>query len=177
MGLRDPARALRVAVRTGDDAKVAALVDWLLRTVPLIWPGEDKAPLAKVSIIRGSVDASTDGFAFRLDDATGIVRAIRRPDEVPQLMWVIVSCASMMVLRSIRRGRPCGRWCHLSRSLSLGSGSVAQWQQRALGWPATASTMRYSRCRKRQPTKTPHAGWWSASSARAHHFDTPTPMA
>ena len=85
MGLRDPARALRVAVRTGDDAKVAALVDWLLRTVPLIWPGEDKAPLTKVSIIRGSVDASTDGFAFRLDDATGIVRAIRRPDEVPQL--------------------------------------------------------------------------------------------
>ena len=85
MGLRDPARALRLAVRSGDDAKVAALVDWLLRTVPLIWPGEDKAPLISVSIIRGAVDASSDGFAFRVDEATGIVRAIRRQDEVPQL--------------------------------------------------------------------------------------------
>ena len=83
--LRDPARALRLAVRAGDDAKVAALVDWLLKTVPLAWPGDDKAPLISMSVIRREVDASSDGFAFRIDESNGIVRAIFRQDEVPQL--------------------------------------------------------------------------------------------
>ena len=85
MGRSDPARALRVAVRSGNEQKLAALIDWLLRTVPLVWPGDDKAPLVAVSIIRGAADTtSSDGFAFRVDDHH-IVRGITSPDEVPQL--------------------------------------------------------------------------------------------
>ena len=33
-GLRDPARALRHAVRANDEARVVALIDWLLKKVP-----------------------------------------------------------------------------------------------------------------------------------------------
>ena len=80
--MRDPARSLRHAVRANDYAKVDALIDWLLKKVPLAWAEGGEAKLLSCSVIRGAMEsAAEDGFAFDVDDATGTVRAIRRPEE------------------------------------------------------------------------------------------------
>jgi hypothetical protein len=82
--LRDPARALRAAVRQDDEAKVGALINWLLKRVPLVWNDEETRGLVSVSIIRGAVDASTDGFAFEVDE-DHVVCHVRRREELPNL--------------------------------------------------------------------------------------------
>ena len=40
---RDPGAALRLAVRQDDDSKVAALIDFLLKRVPLQWDADGGA--------------------------------------------------------------------------------------------------------------------------------------
>lgn len=81
----DPARAMRHAVRCSDPEKVASLIDFLLKKVPLQWH-EQAGPtfeLASVSIIRAAADTEDDGFAFELNEKTHVINAIRRADEVP----------------------------------------------------------------------------------------------
>ena len=86
-------QALRTAVRQSDDAKVALLIDFLLKQVPLQWvsneevgeQGDDFA-LVTISIIRGTGDGVDDnGLAFETHEKTHIVHTIRRADEVPAL--------------------------------------------------------------------------------------------
>ena len=80
----DPARAMRHAVRSSDSEKVASLIDFLLKKVPLQWH-EQAGPtfeLASVSIIRAAADTEDDGFAFELNEKTHVINAIRRADEV-----------------------------------------------------------------------------------------------
>ena len=48
--------------------------------MPLLW--DDQYPLARCRVIRGRVAPGDDGFAFALDEATGVVSEVRRPDEV-----------------------------------------------------------------------------------------------
>lgn len=81
--LHDPARALRLAARRNDEAKLTALVDWLLRRVPLMWTAGEH-DLAFCSTIRGPVEQDGDGFAFE-EDAEHFIRRIRRAHEVPAL--------------------------------------------------------------------------------------------
>ena len=81
--LQDPARALRLAIRNYDEPKLALLIEWLLNGVPLLWDAQ--YPLARCRVIRGRVAPGDDGFAFALDEATGVVSELRRPDEVPQM--------------------------------------------------------------------------------------------
>ena len=85
----DPARAMRHAVRSSDSEKVASLIDFLLKKVPLQWvPPEQAGPtfeLASVSIIRGAADTEDDGFAFELNEKTHVINAIHRADEVPNI--------------------------------------------------------------------------------------------
>ena len=81
--LQDPARALRLAIRNYDEPKVTRLTEWLLNGVPLLWDAQ--YPLARCRVIRGRAVPGDDGFAFGLDDATGVVSEVRRPDEVPQM--------------------------------------------------------------------------------------------
>jgi len=81
--LQDPARALRLAIRHHDQPKLGRLVTWLLQQVPLQW--DEHFRLVKCSIIRGNVGPGDDGFAFDLDQDTGIVREVYRPDEAPEL--------------------------------------------------------------------------------------------
>ena len=81
--LQDPARALRLAIRNYDEPKLARLTEWLLNGVPLLW--DEQYPLARCRVIRGRVAPGDDGFAFAIDEATGVVSEVRRPDEVPQM--------------------------------------------------------------------------------------------
>lgn len=81
--LQDPARALRLAIRNHDQPKLGRLVTWLLQQVPLQW--DENYRLVKCSIIRGTVGPGDDGFAFDLDQDTGVVREVYRPDEAPEL--------------------------------------------------------------------------------------------
>jgi hypothetical protein len=76
---------MRHAVRCSDPEKVASLIDFLLKKVPLQWH-EQAGPtfeLASVSIIRAAADTEDDGFAFELNEKTHVINAIRRADEVP----------------------------------------------------------------------------------------------
>ena len=86
-GLRDPARALRHAVRANDEARVVALIDWLLKKVPLAFSEDNAAAkLISATVIRSLPDGTTsDGFAFGLNPATQTITAIHNHDEVPQL--------------------------------------------------------------------------------------------
>lgn len=105
--LRDPARALRRAVRTNDYAKVDALLDWLLKKVPLAF--SDATPIVTQAIVRGSVDPTNDGFAFDLDPRfNGAVTGIRNQSEVQQLAPGdrIVSVDGVPVTRPLREVVP-----------------------------------------------------------------------
>ena len=81
--MRDPARALRAAVRNGDDTRVGGLIDWLLKSVPLVFT-DGATPIITCAVIRGASDAPHNGLVFDVDGG-GYVRAIRRPEEVPSL--------------------------------------------------------------------------------------------
>lgn len=72
--LRDPGRALRQAVRASDDAKIAALLEWLLKRVPLVWSEGSDVTLSTINTIR-----SSEGFSFDINES-GVVRSIRRPE-------------------------------------------------------------------------------------------------
>ena len=75
-------------MRKDDDAKAAKLIDWLLKSVPLVWvEGAEGHQTVTASIIRGAADdaANGAGFAFDADDATHVVRKVHRAEEVPAL--------------------------------------------------------------------------------------------
>ena len=80
---QDPARALRQAVRHFDESKLSRLIEWLLNGVPLMW--DAKFALVRCRVIRGLVAPGDDGFAFGLNEATGLVTEVRRQEEVAEM--------------------------------------------------------------------------------------------
>ena len=134
--MRDPALALRLAVRSNDVAKVQALLEFLLRRVPLTYNPNSKVVagdgLLTVSIIRGEVDSSTDGLPIQLD-SSHIVRGILRADDALGLsvgdrivlvddaplqapLTEVVAPESVAVLKVWKRGAMAGTRARLARN-------------------------------------------------------------